>query len=69
FLLGGASVCELDKQGRILLPATLIEYAGIGNDPVIIGVNDRIEIWDGKTFDSYRPSGDALEEFARDLGF
>jgi MraZ protein len=69
FLMGGASVCELDRQGRILLPTNLIEYASIEKDTVIIGVNDRIEIWNARSFDEYRPGGDTLEQFARELGF
>jgi MraZ protein len=39
------SECKLDKQGRILLPSYLREYAAIGNEVVIIGVNSRLEIW------------------------
>jgi MraZ protein len=69
FLLGGSSVCEVDKQGRILIPAHLMEYASLSRDAVIIGVNDRIELWDAKSYDAYCPSGDALESFAKDLGF
>ena len=68
FLLGGASVCELDAQGRILIPANLVEYAGLSKEAVILGVYDRIEIWDAVTYDRYRPGGDALEQFAQDLG-
>lgn len=68
FLLGGASVCELDAQGRILVPANLMEYAGLKKDAVIIGVYNRIEIWDAASFDAYRPGGDALEQFAKELG-
>jgi MraZ protein len=68
FLLGGASVCELDKQGRILVPSNLIEYASLDHDAVIIGVYDRFEIWDARSYDAYRPGGETLESFARDLG-
>ena len=38
-------MCEVDKQGRILLPAVLREFAGIEKDAVMIGVGNRIEIW------------------------
>lgn len=37
--------CQLDNQGRILLPAYLRKHAGIESDVVIIGVNSRLEIW------------------------
>ena len=69
FLLGGASVCELDKQGRVLVPDNLVEYAALKKDSVIIGVCDRIEIWDAASFDSYRPGNEAMEQFAGELGF
>ena len=68
FLLGGASVCELDAQGRILIPANLVEYAGLSKEAVILGVYDRIEIWDAVTYDRYRPGGDALEQLRRTWG-
>ena len=45
FFLAGASTCELDKQGRILLPANLREYAGIDKEVVSVGVYSRVEIW------------------------
>ncbi len=45
FLLSSATVCEFDKQGRINLVNSLIEYAGIKKECTIIGVNDRLEIW------------------------
>ena len=45
FFLASATVCEFDKQGRINLVNSLIEYAGLKKECVIIGVNDRLEIW------------------------
>ena len=45
FFLAGAALCEVDKQGRILLPAVLREFAGIEKDAVMVGVGNRIEIW------------------------
>ena len=46
FLVSGASQCELDKQGRILVPAALREYAHLEKDVVLTGALERIEIWD-----------------------
>jgi transcriptional regulator MraZ len=37
---------DLDKQGRIVIPAALKEYAGLDRDVVVAGVNDHLEIWD-----------------------
>ncbi|MCR5468599.1 MAG: division/cell wall cluster transcriptional repressor MraZ [Lachnospiraceae bacterium] len=46
FFFAGASDCELDKQGRVLLPQVLREHAGLTKDVVVVGVLNRIEIWD-----------------------
>ena len=43
--MAGATSCEVDKQGRILVPAILREFAEIEKDVVLVGVASRIEIW------------------------
>lgn len=50
FMLGGAIECEVDKQGRILLPLNLREFAHLNKDAVLVGVGGRIEIWDKETW-------------------
>ncbi|WP_372998977.1 division/cell wall cluster transcriptional repressor MraZ, partial [Lutispora sp.] len=45
FFFAGATECEIDKQGRILIPSNLKEFARIDKDVVIIGVSTRLEIW------------------------
>ena len=52
-LFAGASECEPDKQGRILLPQRLREHAGIEKEVVIIGVMSRMEIWSKQNWDTY----------------
>ena len=46
FFLAGATECELDKQGRFLIPANLRKDANLEKEAVIIGVGTRLEIWD-----------------------
>ena len=45
FFIAGAIDAEVDKQGRILLPANLLQHAGIEKEAVIAGVGNRAEIW------------------------
>ncbi len=45
FFIAGAVDAEVDKQGRILLPATLIKHAKIEKDTIVAGVGNRVEIW------------------------
>ena len=49
-LFANASRCELDSQGRIVVPQKLRKYAALDKDVVIIGVNDRAEIWAAETW-------------------
>ena len=46
FFFSGAAESELDKQGRVMIPAQLLEHAKLGREVVVAGVNDRLEIWD-----------------------
>ncbi|WP_036608955.1 division/cell wall cluster transcriptional repressor MraZ [Oribacterium sp. P6A1] len=50
FLLGSANTCELDKQGRILIPQVLREKAGLDRDITLLGVGDHIEIWNADLY-------------------
>ena len=45
FFLAGAASVEVDKQGRILLPTNMRQFAGLEKDVVLVGVGSRIEIW------------------------
>ena len=55
FFFAGAATCEVDKQGRILLPSNLREYAAIEKEVVSVGVLSRVEIW---SKDRWRENGD-----------
>ena len=58
FLFGSAFEIEPDKQGRILVPAPLREYAGLSVDIVIVGLEGRAEIWDKEAWDKRNASPD-----------
>ena len=70
FFVASAAPCELDKQGRILLPATLREFAGLDKEVVLTGMLNRIEIWskdkwmENNSFDDM----DDIAEQMTDLG-
>ena len=66
FFLAGATVCEVDKQGRILLPAVLRKHAGIDKDAVLVGVGSRIEIWSKENWIETN-SYDDMEEIAENM--
>ncbi|MBQ1812363.1 MAG: division/cell wall cluster transcriptional repressor MraZ [Bacilli bacterium] len=53
FFLSAATICEFDKQGRINVTSPLADYADLTKECVIIGVNDRIEIWSKENFDKF----------------
>jgi MraZ protein len=46
----GAAEAEVDKQGRIMIPAPLLRYAGLARDVVVAGVHDHLEIWDRESW-------------------
>ena len=55
----GASECRPDGQGRVLLPATLREYAGLEREGVIVGALTRMEVWNPESWARYVQEGDA----------
>lgn len=72
FFFAGACECEVDKQGRILVPAKLRSYAGLEKDATIVGVSNRLEIWNTQkweeihSFDNFSP--DELSAKMEELG-
>ena len=51
FFLSGATECEIDKQGRFLIPSNLRISAGLVKETVVIGVGTRLEIWNKETWE------------------
>ncbi len=68
FFLSGATECEFDKQGRINITSPLVSYADLKKDCVIIGVNDRLEIWSKEGWDNFLIDNENdLSDIAEDL--
>ena len=68
FILSGAINTELDKQGRANITSSLIDFANLEKDCVIIGVNDRLEIWSKDNWENFfNENSDKLSDIAEDL--
>jgi len=52
-MFSNAADCDLDKQGRILIPNHLREYASLSKDVMLVGVDNRIEIWDTRAWEAH----------------
>ena len=70
FFLAGAAGVEEDKQGRILIPSVLREFADLKKDVVLIGVVSRIEIWSKERWEEEAAQGDmeSIAEHMSQLG-
>jgi MraZ protein len=64
-IFGRAVEVEMDRQGRILLPAYLRESIGLSGEAVIVGSRDHAEIWAPERWDVYRRALDDPDELAR----
>ena len=64
FFFSGAAEAELDKQGRVNLPAALLQHAKLDRDVVVAGVHDHLEIWDR---DAWRRELAEVEGSAEDV--
>jgi len=67
-MLAGASEIILDKTGRAMIPEFLKNYAGIAKSAVIVGVNNRLEIWSQERWNEYdKLAEEKLSEMAESL--
>ncbi len=71
-MLAGAMDVDIDKQGRILIPDYLREYAGLKKEAVFTGLYNRIEIWDSENWKQYKTKtesqSDEIAEKLSELG-
>ena len=66
FFLAGAAAVEVDKKGRILLPAVLRDFAGLEKEVVLVGVASRVEIWSKAKWENTAEYED-MEEIAEHM--
>ena len=68
FFFSGASEVEIDKQGRINIPSTLITHAHLEKECVVLGVSNRIEIWAKDAWEIYfNESEQSFNEIAENM--
>ncbi|HBO16503.1 MAG: Protein MraZ [Candidatus Moranbacteria bacterium GW2011_GWE2_35_2-] len=68
-MLAGAIDVEIDKQGRVLIPDYLKDYAGLGKNVVIAGLFNRLEVWAEKNWNQYKTKAEKnTDEIAEQLG-
>ena len=68
-MLAGAVDVDVDKQGRILIPDFLKDYAGLGRNVIVAGIYNRLEIWDEKKWKEYKKKAEKnTDEIAEQLG-
>ena len=65
FVFSQALEAEMDRQGRLLLPAYLRDSIGLGVDAVVVGSRDHAEIWAPDRWDAYRKALDDPQELAK----
>lgn len=68
FFTGGASETDLDSAGRISIPSTLRDHAGLGKDVSVVGNGTRIEIWDTAAWQRYNAAAaESIDDIAQEL--
>ncbi len=69
FMLAGAMEVTLDAQGRFVVPEYLRTHAGLQKDAVLVGINDRLELWDKERWQKYAQQAEVqAEAVAESLG-
>ncbi len=68
-MLSGASETRLDKLGRILVPDYLKQYAGLKKSVIIVGIHNRLEVWDKNKWDLFKKGTEKeIDNMAERLG-
>ncbi|MEX2010676.1 MAG: division/cell wall cluster transcriptional repressor MraZ [Chloroflexota bacterium] len=67
YVFAGAFEADLDRQGRVVVPAYLREWAGLQGEAVVVGSRDHAEIWAPPRWDEYRTALESPDELAKAL--
>jgi len=68
-MLAGATDVDVDKQGRVLIPDYLMDYAGLKKEATVAGLFDRLEIWDKEKWSKYKLKAEKdSDDIAEQLG-
>lgn len=69
FFFSQAQNERIDRQGRLTVPVSFREYAGLSREIVVVGAGRRVEIWDAERWETHRSEAEAnVEDFTSDLG-
>lgn len=69
FFFSGANEGEMDKQGRLIIPQSLREYAQLTKECVVVGVDSRLEVWDLEKWRVYNDESEqSFEQLAEIIG-
>ena len=73
FFYSGATECEIDSQGRVVVPPIFREFAKLDKEVVIVGVSTHAELWDRKKWEDYKKDstfdGEQIANIMDDIGF
>ncbi len=68
-MLAGATDVTMDKQGRVLVPEYLRQYAGLDKSVIVAGLYNRLEVWDAKAWEAYKQGAEEnTDKIAQKLG-
>lgn len=67
FYFSGALEVEMDKQGRVVIPVNLVEWASLISDVVTIGMRSKLEIWSKEKWMSYQEQEINMDEVAENM--
>ena len=69
FFFSGANEGEMDKQGRLIIPQSLRDYAHLTKECMVVGVDSRLEVWDLVKWQAYNgESEESFEQLAEIIG-